>query len=132
MIFELRGKLKEKYDTKNVSKNPEKPFYKREFVVELTETSQVGTFTETILFELLNDKCNKIDSFQEGEGILVKFGIKGRAWQPKDGGDTRYFNSLNAWGITHVEAEQGSSVTNANDISMDMPVDEDDIDGLPF
>ena len=130
MIFEVRGKLLKKYDTVNVSKNPQTPFNKREFVLEITETSKVGTFTETCLFELTKDKCSKLDSFNEGDPILVKFGLKGRAWENQQG-ETKYFNNLSAWDLVHVEAQE-NVVTNANDISMDIPVDDDEESDLPF
>ena len=131
MIFEVRGKLLKKYATVNVSRNPQVEFYKREFVVEITETSKVGTFTETCLFELTKDKCDKLDNFNEGDDLVVKFGLKGRAWKNQQG-ETKYFNNLSAWDLVHADGDQGNSVTNSNNISMGIPMDDDEGSDLPF
>ena len=48
MSFEINGRLYEKYDTVSVSDK----FRKREFVIEKTESTNAGEFTELIKFQL--------------------------------------------------------------------------------
>ena len=71
-------------------------FSVREFVVE------VGTGTkypQLVQFQAANAKLDLLDGLSVGAAVTVHFNLRGRAWEPKDGGDTRYFNSLNAWRI---------------------------------
>ena len=126
MNYELAGVLHKKYDTVNVSKDPAKDFNKREFVVEVTETNSQGVFTDTIKFELTQDKVTLLDAFNVGDSIKVQFGINGRAWTKQGATEPTYFNNLKAWKIEKVEGSmQAPSDTQAPNL-------EDDSDDLPF
>lgn len=71
-------------------------FKKREFVVEYSENPK---FTEYLKFELIQDKCDLINSFAPGQEIEIEFNLKGRKWtDPK--GQVKYFNSLQAWKLS--------------------------------
>lgn len=124
MNYEILGNLLKKYDAVDVSKNPEKPFNKREFILEVIETNSQGVFTDTIKFELLQDKTSLLDAFNEGDSIKVQFGISGRAWTKQGATEPTYFNNLKAWKIEKVE---GSMQAPENDVPP--PTEEDD---LPF
>ena len=76
-------------------------FRKREIVLELDGNSD---YPQTVLFELINDKCDLADFVSVGDTVRVNFGLRGRAWTNPDG-VTKYFNSLNAYKLV---SETGS------------------------
>ena len=125
MNYELAGNLHKKYEAVNVSKDPAKEFWKREFVVEVTETNSQGVFVDTIKFELLQDKTSLLDAFNEGDAIKIQFGISGRAWTKQGATEPTYFNNLKAWKI---EKAEGSMQAPSNDV----PPPTDEPDDLPF
>lgn len=73
-------------------------FRKREFVVQTKEQ-----YPQVLCFELVQDKTNVIDAFRIGQEVNVAFNLRGREWTPPQGGDTRYYTSLQAWRITPVQ-----------------------------
>jgi len=122
MNYEMKGKLKKVYETQKVSDK----FQKREFILERTDEYNDKTFVKPIKFQLTQDKCDKIDSINEGELITVSFNIDGREWE-KDG-KLIYFNSLNAWKITKSTEDEGIEGA-AKKVSEAIGADND---GLPF
>ena len=92
--MEIKGKLIEKFNTANVTAT----FKKREFVVEYAENPQ---YPEFIKFELIQDKCDQLDSFNVGQELNISFNLKGRKWTDPQG-VVKYFNSLQAWKISAV------------------------------
>lgn len=102
MSFEINGKLYEKYDTVSVSDK----FRKREFVIEKTEATNAGEFTELIKFQLTQDRCDALDRFNVNEDVKISFNIRGRKWE-KDG-KVSYFTNLEAWRIEKVANENTS------------------------
>ena len=93
----IKGKILEISDTQQVTNT----FKKREFVVEYAENPQ---YPEFIKFELIQDKCDLLNTFKVGDELDVHFNLKGRKWtDPK--GEVKYFNSLQAW---RLEAASGS------------------------
>lgn len=85
MSFEIVGKLHKKFDTENKTAS----FQAREFVIEADD----GRYPQMVKFQLVQDKCDEIDKFNEGDNIRVHFNLRGREWQGK------YFTNLNAWRI---------------------------------
>jgi hypothetical protein len=61
-----------------------------------------GAYPNYIKFQSVQDKCDLLNQFQEGEPIKVSFDLRGRQWQDK------YFTNLNAWRI------EKSSTTSAS------------------
>lgn len=125
MSFELEGKLVEKFNTQQVSD----AFKKREFVVETTEEGSGRVFTEQIKFQLVQDKCDLIESINIDDTVKVSFNIKGRKWE-KDG-RVNYFTNLDAWRVESQKAQ--ATVTNDAPPPMEEPpmaTEEDD--DLPF
>ena len=102
MSFEINGKLYEKYDTVSVSDK----FRKREFVIEKTEATNAGEFTELIKFQLTQDRCDALDRFNVNEDVKISFNIRGRKWE-KDG-KVSYFTNLEAWRIEKLANENAS------------------------
>lgn len=103
--MEVKGKLVEIFETQQVSAS----FKKREFVLEYAENPQ---YPEVIKFELIQDKCDLLDTYQIGQEVTVAFNLKGRKWvDPK--GEAKYFNSLQGWRISAAQAGGPPSSGNA-------------------
>ena len=100
MSLEFKGKLIVKDDTIQVSDK----FKKREFVLEKTESNNGMEFTDTVKFQLVQDRCNLIDSVNIGDEINVKFNLRGNKWE-KDG-KVNYFNNLDVWRVESDEHNQ--------------------------
>ena len=112
--MELTGKLVIKYDIQQISEK----FKKREFVIKTDDK-----YPQFITLQLVNDKCGLIDPVSFGDDMTVQININGREYQ-KDG-QTKYFNSIEAWKI---EAKSKTSEPQPIN-SPDLPVGEDD---MPF
>ncbi|GAB1371966.1 hypothetical protein MASR1M45_20280 [Candidatus Kapaibacterium sp.] len=97
MIFELTGKLFEKYDTQQMNDN----FKKRDFVIEVVKKLNGNKFTDYIKLQLTQDRCNLIDMININDYIKVNFNIKGRKWEKE--GNVNYFNTLDAWRVEKVD-----------------------------
>lgn len=121
--FALTGRLIWKGELKQVSEK----FTVLEFVIEV-EGGQWSSFPK---FQLTNDRCALIDQYTTGAMLKVEFDVQGRKWS-KDGVD-QYFNSLNAWRVTCLDAHAPTAppaTAPANDDSKDIFTDEDL--ALPF
>ena len=84
MSFEVLGRLHKKFDTEKKTES----FQAREFVIEVD-----GNYPQYVKFQLVQDRCGLIDSFNEGDMLKVHFDLRGREWQGK------YFTNLNAWRV---------------------------------
>lgn len=103
----ITGKIIEKFDTQQVTSS----FQKREFVVEYTENPQ---YPEFLKFELIQDKCSLLDSYNVGDEVDVHFNLKGRKWT-KDGRDM-YFNTLQAWRLESKSTAPESTPPASDDV----------------
>lgn len=90
MSFDITGKLIVKYDTQKKSEK----FSAREFVIEVAD----GQYPQMVKFQLTQDRCSLVDTFNVGEAIKVHFDLRGREWNGK------YFTNLNAWRLEKPEA----------------------------
>ncbi|MEL7065134.1 MAG: DUF3127 domain-containing protein [Bacteroidota bacterium] len=116
------GKLLEVKETQQVSDT----FKKRTFVLEYAENPQ---YPEYISFELVQDRCSLLDNSQTGQEVEVSFNLKGRKWINPEG-ETKYFNSLQAWRIETVAGSPAASEEQkATSAAAVEPTQEDD---LPF
>jgi hypothetical protein len=93
MSLEVTGKLLVKSPTQVVSDK----FRKREFVLELAEEINGNTYTNFAKLQLVQQKCDILDKFNEGDVVKVSFNIKGNKWE-KDG-KVNYITNLDAWRI---------------------------------
>jgi single-strand DNA-binding protein len=138
MSFEIVGKLLRKYPTESKSDK----FQAREFVIEIVS----GTYPEFIKFQLTQERCGLLDSYNEGDEIKVHFELRGREWQGK------YFTNLTCWRIEQGSGSEGGgnstaaappaqktapkmSAPSANDSFpslADEPLKAADTDDLPF
>lgn len=51
--------------------------------------------------QLVNDKCSLLDNIYAGTKVNVSYNLKGREWNSPQG-ETKYFNTIEAWKITKV------------------------------
>jgi hypothetical protein len=113
--FKMKGVVKVIRPTQQVSEK----FSKREFVV--TDRSE-EKFPQDIMFELTQDKTTLLDNVMEGQEVEVSFNLRGREWvSPK--GETKYFNTLNAFKLDTIGAAP---------IAITIARNDDDDDELPF
>lgn len=98
MSLEVIGKLLVKNPTQVVSDK----FRKREFVLELAEEINGNTYTNFAKMQLVQQKCDILDKFNEGDAVKVSFNIKGNRWE-KDG-KVNYITNLDAWRIEPANA----------------------------
>lgn len=128
--MDIKGKIEKIFSTQQVSQS----FRKREFVIEFAENPQ---YPEYIKLEMIQDKCDQLDQFNEGQTINISFNLKGRKWtDPK--GEVKYFNTLQAWRITPEATNEPAPITAGNSAPPPAATDEpdwlssDDSDDLPF
>jgi hypothetical protein len=105
MSLEVTGKLLVKYDSQQVSER----FRKREFVMELSEEINGNVYTNYAKMQLVQNKCDILDRFNEGDPIKVSFNIKGNRWE-KDG-KVNFITNLDAW---RIEAASSAMSTGGN------------------
>ncbi|MBB3696074.1 DUF3127 domain-containing protein [Flammeovirga yaeyamensis] len=96
MAFDVVGKIEKLFETQQVSDK----FKKREFILLI----QDGQYPQYIKFQATQDRCNLLDSFNEGDDIAVTFDLRGRPYDK--GGETIYFTNLEAWRIQQAAAYQ--------------------------
>lgn len=61
----------------------------------------------------MQDKVSLVDNFAIGEEVKVLFNLKGREWVSPQG-ETKYFNTIDAWRIEKVGAGSSSASSNNN------------------
>lgn len=129
--MEVTGTLKVKFDTQRVSDK----FQKREFVLS-TDTNT--PYPQHVSFQVTQDKCAMMDSYNPGDELRVQFNLRGREWNGPQG--IKYFNTLEAWRIEKVSggSQGGSNMTSSNNNMQEKssaPVFNssiEDNDDLPF
>lgn len=94
-------------------------FQKREFVIKIEDSE----YPQYVSLQLKQDKCPILDRYEEGTKLVVTFNINGRKWT-KDG-ETKYFNSLDAWKLEAVGTTGEATQRNYEAV----PQEKDD---LPF
>jgi len=92
MAFEVEGKLHRIFPTEQKSAS----FTAREFVLEIPD----GNYPQFIKFQAVQERCNILDNYSEGDSVKVSFDLRGREWNGK------YLTNLNAW---RVDAGGGES-----------------------
>ncbi|HEU4716645.1 MAG TPA: DUF3127 domain-containing protein [Bacteroidia bacterium] len=111
-MFNITGTLKVKFAEQQVSER----FRKRDFVI----TDNSSQYPQVISFQLVQDRCSLIDPFNAGDEIRVFFNLRGREWKSPQG-DTRYFNTLEAWKIEGVSNSQNQGNPGAMNTPMTAP-----------
>jgi len=88
----IKGTIKVLEETKSFGSNG---FEKRDFVIE-TE----GEYPQSIKLEFVQQKCELLDKFAEGQNVEVSFNLRGNEYNGK------YYTNLQAWKINLAEGEQ--------------------------
>ena len=118
--MDITGTLK----VKNAEQKVSEKFRKREFVI----TDNSSQYPQHLLFQLTQDRCNLIESYNVGDEIKVHFNLRGREWTNPQG-EVKFFNSLEAWRL--------EGVSKGNNTQDAPPVTSDELltpakDDLPF
>ncbi|MDI9319295.1 MAG: DUF3127 domain-containing protein [Phycisphaerales bacterium] len=98
MALEVIGKLIEKNPTMQVSER----FKKREFVLDITEEVNGNAYPNFAKLQAVQNRCELLDNFSEGDMLKVSFNIRGSKWE-KDG-KVNYITNLDAWRIERANA----------------------------
>ncbi len=120
----IEGKLHVKFDTVQASEK----FQRRQFVVEYSDNPM---YPQYISFELTQDRCSEMERFSIGDMIEVTFNLRGRPWKSKEG-DTKYFNTLEAWRVQKVEGKAAPVGGNGNSSDAWDAMVGGENDDLPF
>jgi hypothetical protein len=104
--MDVTGIIKAKFETVQVSEK----FKKREFVLTIEPSSP---YPQHVSFQLVQDKVSLIDNFNTGDEVKVFFNLKGREWTSPQG-ETKYFNTIDAWKLEKVGAGSGNSQSQGN------------------
>lgn len=96
-MYTLKGSIKVINDTKAVSEK----FKLREFVL----TDESGQYPQIIQFQAVQDRCEMLDTYKEGDQVEVFFNLRGREWTNPQG-EVKVFNTLDAWKL---ESKTGES-----------------------
>ncbi len=109
MSYSLKGSIKVVSDTRAVSEK----FKLREFVV----VDDSGQYPQTIQFQAVQDRCDMLDVYKEGDRVEVFFNLRGREWANPQG-EVKVFNTLDAWKI---QSETGEHISQEPEDLNDMP-----------
>ena len=125
--MDVTGTFHMKQETQKVSDK----FSKREFVLK-TEGST--PYPQFVSFQVTQDKCSLLDSYNTGDEVKVHFNLRGREWNGPQG--VKYFNTLEAWRIEGVKQSYESSEQNKPLPNIQAEnhtfVGSNDNDNLPF
>lgn len=122
MKFEIEGKVVTVMATKQVSQT----FSKREFVIETED----GKYSQILMFEATGKAIDYLDDVKNGDRVNVHFNLRGREWRSPQG-ETKYFNSLNAWKVEPLAGEKRTEARPSSSAPAAPPPPADDPFGTP-
>lgn len=114
MNYEISGKLIFKEDTQHISEK----FQKREFVIEV-ENEKNPQWNDFVKVQLIQDRCDLLETIALNEEIKVYFNVRGRKWENK--GQIAYFTNLEGWRIEKMQPSTPGTV----------PVPEYSVEDIP-
>lgn len=111
--------------------NISQTFRKRDIVLKTDEQ-----FPQEIILQVSQHRCEWLDSMELGNQVTATFNLRGRPWEGAADGETKWFNTLEAWKIKTVsnavnstQATPQNNTPNPPDNQAPAPTEEDD---LPF
>ena len=110
--------------TEKLGKDPSKPFYKRQIIVDDSEAG--SKYANEVAFEYHGDKCKYLDQFKEGDEVEIDFFPNGRRWKNPKTNTDQWFCSLVIGYIKKAGAEDATAEAEA------APETVDDVDDIPF
>ena len=126
--MEIKGIIKKISETVQISDR----FRKREFVVEYSSNPD---YPQPLQFEMVQDRCELLDAFHEGQEIEVHFDLRGREWTNPQG-EVKYFNSIQGWRIENMGQAAGNPemppMPPADAFEPATNLNTDENDDLPF
>lgn len=130
--LKVTGTVETLFNTQQISDK----FRKRELVLN---TGPVD-YPQQVVFQFTNDLCEQLDELGEGQNITIYFNLRGRQWTNPKTGESRYFNTLNAWKyeleektMSKLTKEHGKTSNGIiNNFQEEMINDLSDDDDLPF
>lgn len=93
-------------------------FKKRDIVVTTDEQ-----YPQHISIQFVQDKCEVLDKYKIGDNVTIGVNLKGREWTNTQG-ETTYFNTIQGWKISKVEAR--------SETAPETPTQQDNDSNLPF
>ncbi|AXP80287.1 hypothetical protein CJ739_1196 [Mariniflexile rhizosphaerae] len=125
--MEVQGRIKMVGETQTFGGNG---FRKREIVVTTEEQ-----YPQHIMVEFVQDKCDLLNSYKEGQQVKISINLRGREWVNPQG-ETKYFNSIQGWRIEALQAASSDGslppVPPTDAFEPAGNLNEDDHDDLPF
>ena len=109
--------------TEKLGRDPSKPFYKRQIIVDDSEAG--SKYANEVPFEYHGDKCKFLDQFKEGDEVEIDFFPNGRRWKNPKTNTDQWFCSLV---IGYIKKAGEDAPAEAEDA----PESVDDIDQMPF
>ena len=129
--MEIKGTIKKISATVQISER----FRKREFVVEYASNPD---YPQPLQFEMVQDRCELLDPFQEGQQVEISFDLRGREWTNPQG-QVKYFNTLQAWKLVAEKSSANPAApklakTETGPIPQEQPgwLENETSDDLPF
>jgi len=108
--FPMRGTIHEIWP---VDQKTDK-FRKQEFILEVANNKQGGTYKEFIKFQCINDKTALMNSVEKKDVVSLKFEVSGRKYE-KDG-NVSYFTNLTVIDLAVISSRSsGPTEIKAND-----------------
>jgi hypothetical protein len=104
--MKITGKLIFKGEVQQISEK----FRKRDFAIEDND----ALYPQKLIFQLVGDKCELMNMFNIGDELDIEFNLKGREWVSPQG-ETKFFNTLEAWKILKVVGSQSNELIANNE-----------------
>jgi len=98
--MQVEGKIKVIGEVQTFGENG---FRKREVVITTQEQ-----YPQNLMIEFVQERCDLLNTFQVGEDVKININLKGREWVSPEG-VTKYFNSIQGWNISRLQAAQATS-----------------------
>lgn len=92
--MEIQGKIKTIGETGVFGNSG---FRKRTIVITTEEQ-----YPQVIEIEFVQDKCDLLNGYNQGQDVKISINIRGREWINPDG-ETKYFNSIQGWRIESLQ-----------------------------
>lgn len=103
--FEAQGEI---YSIGETTAYGQNGFTKREFVIKLTGDGENPDYPNYVALELIKDKCALMDSYNQGDQVIVHFNLNGRLWSAP-GKPEKCFTSLQAWRVESANGAQAQA-----------------------